>query len=431
VSGRPSGPREPPRPLSRGRRLLRLAVLDVSPLRAHPRYRWLYGGQLLFFLARQFGVVAIPYQVFVLTGSSWLVGAVGLVQVLPVLVGSLLGGTLADSSDRRALLVAVQLLMGLATAGLVLNAVQDTPPLWPLFLLAGLSAAVSAVDPPARNAALTALVARERLPAAYALQQTLVRAGHVVGPAVAGLVIARTDVATAYAVQTACFLLGAIFLLPVGRLVPEGGPRKPGFASLLEGLRYLRAHSLIQSVLIIDLVAMVLCMPRALFPVIGTVHLGGDAAVVGLLYAAPGAGAFAAALTSGWIRRVRHQGRAVVAAVATWGAAIVGFGVSPWLGLSLALLALAGAADLLSAVFRTTIVQASVPDGLRGRMSSLQTAAVASGPRLGDGTAGGLAALTSPMAAVVLGGTACVAGAALIARAFPGLWTYRDTRAQA
>jgi hypothetical protein len=431
VSFRPSGPQEPPRPQprSRGRRFLRLAVLDVSPLQAHPRYRWLFSGQVLFFVARQFGVVAIPYQVFVLTGSSWLVGAVGLVQVLPVLVGSLLGGTLADAGDRRALLVAVQFVMALATAGLVLNAVRDTPAVWPLFVLAGMSAGVSAVDPPARNAVLAALVARERLPAAYALQQTLVRAGHVVGPALAGLAIARTDFATAYAVQSACFLVSGGFLLPVGRLCPDGGGQKPCLASLLEGLRYLRGHPVIQSLLIIDLTAMVLCMPRALFPAIGTLQLGGDAALVGLLYAAPGAGAFAAALTSGWIRHVRYQGRAVVVAVAVWGAAIIGFGISRWLGLSLALLALAGAADVVSAVFRNTILQMSVPDGLRGRMSSLQTAVVASGPRLGDGTAGGMAALTSPVTAVVLGGAACVAGTVLIARAFPGLWTYRDTAA--
>lgn len=427
MNGVPDEPRERPGP--RGRRFLRLVIVDVSPLTAHRRYRWLFGGQMLFFLARQFGVVAIPYQVFVLTGSSWLVGAVGLVQVLPVLAGSLLGGALADSVDRRALLVAVQLGMALATAGLVLNAARDDPAVWPLFLLAAAAAGLSAVDAPARNAVLAALVARERLPAAYALQQILVRAGHVVGPALAGLAIARADFATAYLIQTGCFLAGVGFLLPVGRLVPGTGATPRRFASLRDGLRHLRGHPLIQSLLIIDLTAMVLSMPRALFPAIGTLQLGGDAAVVGLLYAAPGVGALAAASTSGWIRHVRHQGRAVIVAVGLWGAAIVGFGISPWLGLSLALLALAGAADLVSAVFRNTILQVSVPDGLRGRMSSLQTAVVSGGPRLGDGTSGGLAALTSPATAVVLGGAACVAGVALIARTFPALRTYRDTAA--
>lgn len=425
----PGGPGEPPNPEPhpRGRRFLRLVIVDVSPLTAHRRYRWLFSGQMLFFLARQFGVVAIPYQVFVLTGSSWLVGAVGLVQVLPVLAGSLVGGALADSGDRRALLVAVQVGMAVATAGLVVNAVRAAPAVWPLFVLAGVSAGLSAVDAPARNAVLTALVARERLPAAYALQQILVRAGHVVGPALAGLAIARADLATAYLIQAACFLGGVGFLLPVGRLPPGPGGAQRRLASLREGLRHLRGRPLIQSLLIIDLTAMVLSMPRALFPAIGTLQLGGDAAVVGLLYAAPGAGAFAAAVTSGWVRHVRRQGRAVIVAVGLWGTAITGFGVSPWLGLSLALLALAGAADVVSAVFRSTILQVTVPDGLRGRMSSLQTAVVSSGPRLGDGTAGGLAALTSPATAVVLGGAACVAGVALIARTFPELRAYRDT----
>jgi MFS family permease len=205
---------------------------------------------------------------------------------------------------------------------------------------------------------------------------------------------------------------------------PEGGGTRASLTSIGEGLRYLKGRRLLVSTFLIDIDAMVFGMPRALFPALATGFFGGGAATVGLLYAAPGAGALLGALTTGWVGRVRHQGRAVIVSVAVWGGAIAAFGLVPWLAVGLALLALAGAADVVSAVFRNTILQLSVPDALRGRLSSVHIAVVTGGPQLGDAEAGAVAALTSARTSVVSGGLACVLGVLALVRWVPELARY-------
>ena len=206
---------------------------------------------------------------------------------------------------------------------------------------------------------------------------------------------------------------------------PDGGGTKASAASIVEGLRFLKGRQALQGTFVIDINAMVFGMPRALFPAIGTA-LGGPT-IVGLLYAAPGAGALVGAATSGWVSRVDRQGRATIVAVVAWGASIAAFGVTHWLPLALLFLALAGAADVISAVFRNTILQLSVPDRLRGRLNSVHIAVVTGGPRLGDFESGAVAALFTPEVAVVSGGLACIVGAFVIARAMPGLRGWRMT----
>ena len=409
---------------TRPRRLLRSVLVDVTPLRTSPGFRWLYLGQIGAQLSRHILVVAVPYQVFVLTESSFLVGMVGLVQIVPLLLFALLGGTAADAFDRRRVLMVVQLLMALTSIAFALNT-GPSARLWPIFVLIALNAGVAGIESPARTSIIPSLVGRRNLAPAFALNQTLNQTAQVIGPALAGLVMARFGIAAAYWLSAVAVLFTMVALLPIRPSVPEGASGKLRFSATVEGWRFLRRYPLLQQTMLIDLNAMVFGMPRALFPVIGTVVLGGDAATVGLLHAAPGAGALLGALTTGWVSRVRRQGRAVVIAVTIWGLAIAAFGLTRQLPLALGLLAVAGAADVVSNVFRTTILQMVVPDGLRGRISAFKSALTGGGPRLGDAEAGAVAALTSPTFSVVSGGVASIIGTALIAWRGRELWDQR------
>ncbi len=375
-------------------------------------------------LGRQLTVVAIPYQVFIITGSSLAVGMVGLVTVVPLVTLSLAGGAIADAVDRRKLLLVTQLLSAATSAGLAVNAASPSPRLWPIYVLAALSAGLAGVDHPARAAIIPRLVGRRLFPSAAALGQIQFQVGHVVGPALAGVIISRVSLAAAYWIDAASFGAAVVAIAAIRPQPPEGGGTRASLASIVEGLRYLRGRRLLISTFLIDINAMVFGMPRALFPALGTTFFGGGAVTVGLLYAAPGAGALAGALLTGWVGGVRRQGRAVIVAVIVWGGAIAVFGLVPWLPLGLAMLALAGAADVVSAVFRNTILQLSVPDSLRGRLSSVHIAVVTGGPQIGDAEAGAVAAVTSPRFSVVSGGVACVLGALVLARCVPELARY-------
>jgi MFS family permease len=405
----------PPRP-----RLL----ADLTPLRVSRDYRLLFTGNAVSYLGRQLTVVAIPFQVFTITDSSLAVGMIGLATVVPLVTLSLAGGAIADAVDRRKLLLVTQLLSAATSAGLALNAMSSSPRLWPIYVLAALSAGLAGVDLPARNAMIPNLVGRELYPSAAALGQIQFQIGQVAGPALAGLIISQVSLAAAYWIDVASFAAAVIALLLIAPQPPEGGGTRASLSSIAEGLRYVKGRKLLIGTFLIDIDAMVFGMPRALFPALGTGFFGGGAGTVGLLHAAPGAGALIGALFTGWVGGVRRQGRAVIIAVVVWAAAIATFGLVPWLPLGLFLLALAGAADVVSAVFRNTILQLSVPDGLRGRLSSVHIAVVTGGPQLGDAEAGAVAALTSPRFSVVSGGVACILGVAALLRWAPDLARY-------
>jgi MFS family permease len=396
-------------------------LADITPLRESRQYRRLFLGEGFALFGTQITVVAVPLQVYLLTHSSLAVGLVGLAQLGPLLICSLVGGAIVDAVDRRTLMIWVQLARGLLSAGLAVNALAPHPSLWPLYVLTAASAGLSAVDGPARMAVVPALVRRDMVSAAAALHQILNQVGQVAGPAAAGLIVARASFSTAYAIDFGTFTIATVMATAMRRLPPGEGATRAGAASIWEGLRFLRGRRALQGNFVIDLNAMVFGMPRALFPALGTGLFGGGPATVGLLYAAPGAGALIGALLAGWVGRVRHQGRAVLVAVAVWGAAITVFGLAAWLPLAMVLLAVAGAADVFSAVFRNTILQLTVADGLRGRLSAIHIAVVSGGPRLGDAEAGGVAALAGPRFSVVSGGLACLAGVALIAWRIPEL----------
>ena len=337
----------------------------------------------------------------------------------------MVGGALADAFDRRRLLVFTQLSLAVCSAGLAVNAAVDRPAIWPIFVFTSVAAGVSGIDGPTRNAAIPTLVPREHFVTAAALNQTIYQVGFVVGPSMAGLVIGQLSLAAAFWIDVATFGLALLCIVRLPSLVPEGGGTKAGFGSIVEGLRYVRREKAVQGAMAIDVNAMVFGMPRALFPELGTTLYGGGAGTVGLLYAAPGFGALAGALTTGWVKRVSRPGRAVELSVVAWGLAIAGFGLVSWLPLGLLFLAIAGAADVVSAVFRNTIVQLTVPDRLRGRLNSLNIAVVTGGPRLGDLEAGAVAAAASPRVSVVSGGLLCVAGVGVLGRLLPQLRSWR------
>lgn len=403
-------------------------LVDITPLKESIAYRWLYSGMAFAWFGRQLTVVAVPFQLYELTGSTLAVGLLGVAQLGPLLVTSLIGGAIADAMDRKRLLLVSQIALAMTALGLFWNATADDPLLWPLYVLAGVNAGIAAVDSPTRAASLPALVGRRLLVPALALNQTLGNVAKAVGPAIGGVLIATTGLPATYALEASLFVTAALFMLPLPQLRPEGGGRKAGVASIMEGLHYLRDRRLLLATFAIDLNATVFGMPRALFPAFGTEVLGGGADLVGLLYAAPGTGALVAALTSGWIPRIVRQGRAVIVAVVVWGLALTLFGFTSSLAIALPALAVAGGADVISAIFRSTILQLSVPDSLRGRLSGVHIAVVSGGPRLGDLEAGAVAALTSVRFSVVSGGLACVLGAVVIGRWMPELNHYRAGR---
>ena len=406
-------------------------LIDLAPLRRSRDLRLLVLGELGSVLGTQLTTVAVPYQVYQLTHSSLDVGLVSLAQLFPLIGGALLGGSVVDAMDRRRLLMAAQVLMAGCSAGLAVNTDLGTS-LWPLFVLPALAAGFGGLDDAGRGAIVPNLVQRSEMPNANAIFQSLFQFGLVVGPAVAGLLLAGAGVKFVYWLDVASFgaaLLAAFLISPQPPLAGAGGHR-PGLRSIIEGLGFVRGRQAIQGAYLIDINAMVFGMPRALFPALATTLFGGGAATLGFLYAAPGAGALVGALTTGWVSRIRRQGLAVIVAVLAWGGAITCFGLVSWLPGALALLAVAGWADVISAVFRNTIIQLAVPDALRGRLSGLQIAVVAGGPRVGDLEAGAVAAAFGDTVSVVSGGLACIAGALVLARLLPGFRQQRTPTVQ-
>jgi predicted MFS family arabinose efflux permease len=412
------------------RNLARHVLLDLTPLRRSRDYRALITGLGISVLGNQLTTVAVPFQVYAITRSSLMVGLVSLAQLFPLIFGSLLGGSLVDAVDRRKILITVESLGALCSAALAVNA-DLGPQLWPLFLFPAITAALGGMDSSARNAMLPRLVGLELLPASNAIFQSLFQTGAIVGPAVAGLLLAGAGVHLIYWIDAASFLIAVLSVLrmspqPVPATAPGTAPARPGWRSTVEGLSFVRRSPQIKGAYLIDVNAMVFGMPRALFPALAATVFGGGATTVGLLYAAPGAGALLGALTTGWVKRVRRQGLAVIVAVLIWGLSIALFGIAHWLPIALVLLAVAGWADVLSSVFRNTIIQLAGPDGMRGRLMGVQTAVVAGGPRIGDLEAGAVATAFGDTVSVVSGGLACIAGALVLAWALPGFTRQRS-----
>jgi MFS family permease len=408
------------------------ALMDIRPLRV-TAYRRLWLGNGVSFFGFQFTSVAVPVQMFAITHSSAWVGLIGVAGLVPLLIFGLWGGAAADVVDRRRLLLASSTLAWLATVGLLVQALAGARSGWLLLALTAVQSAGFAVSSPARQAIIPRIVPAGLVPSANTLAYTTTTAGGVLGPLAAGLIFGvwstGAGITVAYLVDAALFTVSfwATWKLPPIPPVEHGaGTVKPtaGVRGIVAGLRFLATQPVLLLSFAIDIIAMVFAMPRALFPEIAADRFHSGAAV-GYLFSAIAIGSVIGGLTSGWIARVRRQGVALVVAVVGWGVAIGVSGLVHQLWLMVLLLAVGGAADLVSAVYRQSILQVYAPDQLRGRLQGVFTVVVAGGPRLGDLRAGATATFTGPVASWAGGGFVAAGLAVLLALVFPALIRYR------
>lgn len=414
-------------------------LIDLTPLRLHADFRRLYIGTALSAVGAQLASTAIALQVYDLTSSSFAVGLVGLFGLIPLVALGLYGGAIVDAFDRKMVALASALLIWVTGMLNTLQAALGNTHAWVLYALVALNSAAFAINSPARQAIYPRILPAAQLPAANALFSLEMSLAMLIGPTLAGFLVQHGGYVITYGLDAALFVF-ALWGLAGLPAVPTSGERKvPGLRSVVEGLGYLAGRPNLRMTFFTDFCAMILANPRALFPAVAALVLGGGSLTVGYLNSALAAGAMVAALLSGYLPRVVFQGRAVVGAVTSWGLAIAAFGaavvlthagtISPTAGLVLALAALAwaGASDSVSMVFRNTIMQASADDAFRGRLQGVFIVVVAGGPRLGELVAGALGEWNLPWAAVV-GGAACVVGVLALAATQRGFLRYDARR---
>ncbi|MEV8511005.1 MFS transporter [Dactylosporangium sp. NPDC051484] len=402
---------------------LRRHAIDIRPLR-HAAYRRVFVGNAVSFFGVQFTAVAVPVQVYAITKSALWVGLSSFVGLVPLIVFSIWGGAIADAYDRRRVLLVSSALMWLTTLGLLVQAVLHLNNAWLMLVLIAAQSAAFGINSPVRQAIIPALVGGEEVAAANTLGFTVSNVAAIGGPVGAGVIIAAFDFSAAYAVDAVLFTVVLWAALRLPALPPTGTRARAGLRDIRDGLRFLAGHKLILLTFAIDIAAMVLAMPKALFPVVADERFGQSS--LGWLYSSIAIGAVLAGVTSGWIGRVHRQGIALVLAVVGWGLAVALAGAVPWLWACVAFMALAGAADMISGVYRQTVLL-SAPDEMRGRLQGVFFAVVAGGPRLGDLRAGSMADATSASFSWVSGGIAAAAVAVLLALAFPVLLRYTDS----
>ncbi len=402
-----------------GARWWSAVVTDIRPLRHSADFRRLWSGLTVAQFGQQMTAVTIAYQVYTLTHSSFAVGLVGLYALVPLVAFGLYGGAIIDAMDRRQ--VALVASCGLWAMSLLLvgQAFAGLHSVTMLYAVVAVQAACFAVNNPARSAILPRLLPLEMMPAANALTMASFNLGFTVGPLVGGLLIAWRGVGPAYAVDAVAFTAALYALVRLPPMPPlHGNGRRPGLRSVLDGLRFLRAAPNLRMTFVLDMCAMVLAQPRALFPALAITVFAGGAGTLGLLQAAPAVGSLAAFAVSGWISRVHRHGLAIAVSVGCYGVAVAvaGFaavGVAGVVWLVVVCLALSGSSDMVSAAYRSTMLQVAAPDEMRGRLQGVFTVVVAGGPRLGDFLAGSLGDLVGDARAMAVGGCACVIGVLL------------------
>lgn len=399
----------------------RLAV-DLSLLGRRREFRLAMISRTISYAGSELTVVAIPFQVFALTRSPFAVGAVGLVEAVPLIVVALYAGALADAVDRRRMVVAAEAGGALVAGVLLANALLPHPSLAVVYAGAALGVVCYSLLRPPMDAIVPRTVEPGELSTAAAIEGIQFNFTGIAGPALAGVLLAAASVELLFALDLVSFVASALVLLALPSYAQAEKRRVRPLADIREGLAFARSRPELVGSYVVDLNAMIFGMPNALFPAVA-VSFGGPRAL-GLLYAAPGAGALLASATSGWTRAVTRHGRAIVLAAAGWGAAMAAFGLVDSLPLALALLALAGACDDISGIFRFTLWNQAVPDHVRGRLAGIEMVSWGAGPGLGALESGTVASLTSVRTSIVSGGIATVVGCGAIAAALPRFWRY-------
>ena len=401
---------------------LRAAAIDVRPLARHRDFRLLWLGQGVSFFGSMITAVALPYQVYSLTHSTFAVGILSLFEIIPSLLLAFVGGALADALDRRRMVQATEMSLALISALLIVNASLPTPRVWALYLAASLMAGLDAVQRPSLDALLPRLVPKEEITAAAALQSLRSTVGMIGGPALGGVLIAVAGLPITYGIDMLTFVASLTALYFMRAVPPAPEAEAPSIRGIVEGLRYALSRQDLLGTYLIDMVAMFFGMPMALFPALAASY--GGAGVLGALYAAPAVGSFLATATSGWSSHVHRHGLAIVTAATGWGLAVVAFGLAPSLPIALVFLALAGAADTISGLFRSAVWNQTIPDHLRGRLAGIELISYSTGPSFGNLESGLVGSLFSVRVAIVSGGVLCVVGTLALAAFLPRFLRY-------
>lgn len=412
----------PPRPPS-GR--FSALLPDLAPLRSSADFRLLWIQGVVTYFGSFMALIALPLQIKELTGSPLAVGAMGAVELVPLIVFGLYGGALADAVDRRKVILGTEAGLGVLALILLVNAVLPDPLLWPLYLVAGGVSALSGLQRPALDSLMARIVPHDQLTAAAALNSLRWQFGAITGPAVAGLVVAYAGHATAYSVTVVTFALSVLLCLRLTPAPPVRDSTKPSLRGIVEGARYAWSRPVLLGTYAVDLVAMFFAFPNTIFPFLAD-ELDAEWSL-GLMYAAGSVGSLVLGLTSGWTSRVRRHGLFVVFGAAVWGLAIAAAGWFTSVWPVLVCLAIAGAGDMLSGLGRSTIWNQTIPDELRGRLAGIEVLSYSVGPQLGQVRAGAMAGWTGTRPAIWSGGVACVASVALLTAALPKLLTYDST----
>jgi Transmembrane secretion effector len=412
---------------------------DTTPLGTRD-FRRLWVAGIVTVIGGNLTIFAVPVQLYALTQNSAYVGLSGLFALVPLVVFGLLGGAWADAMDRRLLLIIASCGLAGASVMLWLQAALVVNNVWVVLCLLSVQQAFYAINSPTRSAAIPRMLPGDQLPAANSLNMTVMQFGAIVGPLLAGVMLHWVDLSTLYLIDaiTCIAPIWATFrLAPIPPTNGTHGSRFGAVRSLLEGFRYLAGNRVVLMSFVVDLIAMILGMPRALFPQMAHESFGGPVeggTTMALLAAAMGAGAVAGGVFSGWLPKIRRQGLAVVVAIVVWGAAMIGFGLAggfahgrtgAMLWIALAFLAIGGAADMVSAAFRSTILQQVASDDLRGRLQGVFTVVVAGGPRLADAAHGAAAAMVGTTIAAAGGGALVVVGVLIAAAVVPVFVRYR------
>ena len=398
-----------------------MVLIDISPLRNNRNYRFLYSGQFISSLGGRLTYVAIPYQVYYLTKSSFAVGLVSLAQLVPLILTSLLGGALADSVNRKRLLITAELGLLLCSLALGINSSQSHPSIAFVFIVAAIMSSLVGLHRPSLEAITSKVIEKNEITAVSALNSLRTNITMIAGPGIAGLLIAGAGIRNAFLLDALSYLIAAISILPIqGIGTPEG--KKLSLNAIAEGFSYAKSRHELLGTYFVDFIAMLFGMPMALFPAMAEPF--GGAIVVGWFYSAPSFGALVANIFSGWTKHVYRHGVAITLAAIAWGLAIIAFGLSKNIYVSLFFLALAGAADMVSVQFRFAIWRQTIPDYIRGRMASIEVLSYLTGPLLGDAEAGLVAKLLGVTFSVVSGGAFCVVGVIACVYFLPKFWHY-------
>ncbi|MFF2125367.1 MFS transporter [Streptomyces olivochromogenes] len=401
---------------------MRSLLPDLAPWRASADFRRLWLAGLITNFGSFLTFVALPVQMKVLTGSAVAVGAIGAVELVPLIVFGLYGGALADALDKRKLILYTEAGQGLLCGGLLVNALMPRPAVWPLYVVAALSSALGSVQRPALDSLVPRIVAHEHLPAAASLNSLRWSVGGVAGPALAGVVVAYAGLGWAYAVDLVTFVGSVVLIVGLAASPAAHEAAKPSLASIAQGARYAWNRKELLGTYVIDLAAMFFAMPLAVLPFLADeLH---SAWSLGLMYAALPAGAMLVTLTSGWTSRVHRHGRMVAFAAACWGLAMVGAGAVHNVWLVLLFLVLGGCCDMVSGIFRGAMWDQTIPDELRGRLAGIELLSYSVGPQLGQVRAGGMAAWTGVRASIWAGGALCVGAVGVLAWCLPQLMRY-------